>query len=511
MLRLLPDKFSTTLTAAITPDDVSIPIPASAELALLNALPDDNDYTYIRIKSSVNIEGVMVVNMKGKIAYKRNTYDTLRFSFPKGSCVDSQPTWSAIAAVVCEYNCCAGKCADEDPCNINKITGLIPNIGSSLVPCGEAMNSACDIPMKDGCILGYYPNECGFPVKAVHINAIVSEILNFIKSLGGVYDCSRLDNIGVSFAEYIKKMWQDINQLVQNVINAIENGDIDISNALKCVHLEEASPTESVTPVGVVKNGDNCYQMKRITFPQTVANRIFITSPTPQPLELHIPNDVSMVCVQLQAAGGAGGTYDVADRAAPGGDSYILANGQKILLAEGGESGMGGMDDNFPITASGGMGKVLDENFIYDKYVWNIPAGSGKRDWLESTWKKAGGIGDGGDPIGPYGRRGNQTGCFTKDENGGLVTCNLSQEQIQRNWYTLCGYMGGGAGGGNVTGCQWGSGGGAGGYLEVILQLTGKNGQRINKLEVFIGAGSEALGGASPRNRGGDGYCLITW
>ena len=60
MLRLLPDKFSTTLIAAITPDDTAIPIPASAELALLNALPNDDDYAYIRIKSSVNIEGVML-------------------------------------------------------------------------------------------------------------------------------------------------------------------------------------------------------------------------------------------------------------------------------------------------------------------------------------------------------------------------------------------------------------------------------------------------------------------
>lgn len=548
-IRLLPISFRTSLTAPLSKNDSIVPLSKSDEAYILSYLPEDNDYSYILVSSNTFKEEIRVTNTRGVLTYSRSADAAFRGDFPRGSCVSGEMEGPALADLVCNLYCCEETCADEDPCNKDKITGLSPNIGDDAVPCGEAMNTTCDVPVKEGCEIKYYPNKCGYPVKATHINAIVSELLNIIKALGGTYDCHSVDNVAKSIIKYIQAV---INKLIE----MITNGDIDISNALKCikvdmvpdganyqllgvtknpakdcfsvkrvgvndiftcVQLPEAKPTDRITPVGVVKLDNGCSAMRRITFPQTVSNRIMIAVPSekdkngnPIPFVLDIPDTASMITVKLQAGGGAGGVYNNSGRAESGGDSFLYLDGNVVLQTTGGESGYGGMGDEFPITASGGVGLVRNPEFVYSSIVMGIYSGSGKRDWLESTCKKAGGLGDGGKSIGPYGRNGLQTGCFRGDTPP-LSVCDLSEEEILRNWQTLCGQQGGGGGGGNVTGCQWGSGGGAGGFCEAVIKLTDKNGNRVKQVSAIIGAGAESLGQVLPRGKGGDGYIEILW
>lgn len=531
-IHVLPEAFSTRLIAPLKKGDSIIPIPVNDELYLMSFLPNDGDYAYIRIsKPGGIVEPVRVINVAGRIGYARLNDFTFRYDFPTGSCVDAKPTGAAIKDWICNIDCCEGECGDEDPCNPNKVTGLVPNIGEDLADCDKAMNAVCDIPMKDGCQLGYYPNKCGYMPKAVHINAIVSELLNIIKLLGGEYDCSRLDNIASLLQDIINKIYQAIKdgdnsvldkvkEMLQQLIDRIQNGDIDISNALKCIHLDSADTSDTVLPVGLVRNKDkDCLSLKVIPFPQTVTNRVLKTEPGVYKITSTIPEEITMVTLRLQGAGGAGGVYSVNEPAEPGGDTFVRINGIEVARATGGQSGVGGQDDVFPRTAHGGIGRVVDDNFVYDVYIANVPSGSGKRDWLESTLKKAGGLGDGGKSIGPLGRNGLQTGCFQPVGNGELdeqgrpkqTICDLTDEDVKFNWQTLCGFLGGGAGGGNVNGCQWGSGGGAGGYIDFTLQLVGKDGTRATDIEITVGAGAHSRSDGELRGKGGDGYFEIVW
>ena len=88
-------------------DDVSqkLPLSLEAEAALLSRL-EQNNYTYLKISNTDEVEIVKVTRIGDVLVAERGVSGSNALTFPRGSCVDGVITAEAIRAIVCSMDCC---------------------------------------------------------------------------------------------------------------------------------------------------------------------------------------------------------------------------------------------------------------------------------------------------------------------------------------------------------------------------------------------------------------------
>lgn len=79
-------------------------------------------------------------------------------------------------------------------------TGIFPTIG---VAASQTLNAEQNPLLAEGCTALFYALKCNPRLDVPSANAMISEVLNFVKCAGIEYDCSRLDNMCRAIDELI--------------------------------------------------------------------------------------------------------------------------------------------------------------------------------------------------------------------------------------------------------------------------------------------------------------------
>ncbi|ETD67173.1 hypothetical protein V757_11630 [Pelistega indica] len=96
--------FSTTLNTTLTRYDKQLPIEITPMLR--NKLKG-GAFTFMTISNHVDSEVVKVFLFDNKLLIERGQDDTEATAFPKGSCINANPTWAGIKELICTLDCCA--------------------------------------------------------------------------------------------------------------------------------------------------------------------------------------------------------------------------------------------------------------------------------------------------------------------------------------------------------------------------------------------------------------------
>lgn len=92
-----------SLTQTLPRTATQLPVELSPTLRDLLA---GGAFTYMTISNAVDIEVVKVYLFDGKLLMERGIDGTEPTAFPKGSCVDTRPTWAGISELICTLDCC---------------------------------------------------------------------------------------------------------------------------------------------------------------------------------------------------------------------------------------------------------------------------------------------------------------------------------------------------------------------------------------------------------------------
>ncbi|ETD72778.1 hypothetical protein V757_02230 [Pelistega indica] len=95
--------FRTHLNSTLARFDKQLPIDISPTLK--ESLKTAN-FTFMTIRNQVDTEVVKVYLFDNKVLIERGQDGTKATAFPKGSCVDADPTWAGIKELICSYECC---------------------------------------------------------------------------------------------------------------------------------------------------------------------------------------------------------------------------------------------------------------------------------------------------------------------------------------------------------------------------------------------------------------------
>lgn len=111
-MAFVSEYFDATLTAKLPASAVMLPVSDAAMADLLALLADEEDYTFLAIKSEQTYEVVKAHKSGGMVVLDRAQESTRDVLHPMGACVAaiSPLTLAVMKDIVCNYSCCEGDC-----------------------------------------------------------------------------------------------------------------------------------------------------------------------------------------------------------------------------------------------------------------------------------------------------------------------------------------------------------------------------------------------------------------
>ena len=124
-MAFVSEYFDATLTAKLPASAVMLPVSDAAMADLLALLADEENYTFLAIKSEQTYEVVKAHKSGGMVVLDRAQESTRDVLHPMGACVAaiSPLTLAVMKEVACNYECCESDCV----CDAVEVAGsLIP-------------------------------------------------------------------------------------------------------------------------------------------------------------------------------------------------------------------------------------------------------------------------------------------------------------------------------------------------------------------------------------------------
>ena len=114
-MAFVSEYFDATLTAKLPASAVMLPVSDAAMADLLALLADEEDYTFLAIKSEQTYEVVKAHKSGGMVVLDRAQESTRDVLHPMGDCIAaiSPLTLAVMKDIVCHYECCEGTCECE--------------------------------------------------------------------------------------------------------------------------------------------------------------------------------------------------------------------------------------------------------------------------------------------------------------------------------------------------------------------------------------------------------------